>query len=62
MTQACWCGEENPYFATEDATGARTCDGLGMLDCRCGGDQCACHNHGEVECYGCKDCEAQEIP
>jgi hypothetical protein len=50
----CWCGVENPYFA--DVHG--TCGGTGMLDCFCGGDQCVCHNHGEVECFGCEDCES----
>lgn len=28
-----------------------------MLYCICGGDFCVCHNHGEVECDGCEDCE-----
>ena len=21
---------------------------------------CVCHNHGEVECFGCPDCEYDE--
>lgn len=49
----CWCGVKNPYFAEVHGT----CGGTGMIDCHCGGDQCVCHNHGEVECYGCEDCE-----
>lgn len=49
----CWCGVKNPYF--EPLVG--TCDGSGTLNCFCGGDQCVCHNHGEVECLGCADCE-----
>lgn len=48
----CWCGVKNPYYAPVEGT----CGGTGMLDCHCGGDQCGCHNHGEVECFGCEDC------
>lgn len=33
------------------------CHGTGMLECRCGGDQCYCGFHGSTECYGCPDCE-----
>jgi hypothetical protein len=29
------------------------CQGLGMADCRCGGDQCYCQNYGEMECPTC---------
>lgn len=50
----CWCGVKNPYFSDEPYSG--TCGGNGTLDCHCGGDLCVCHNHGEVECYGCADC------
>ena len=50
----CWCGEKDPYCAPVEGT----CGGTGMLICYCGGDQCVCHNHGEVECFGCEDCEA----
>lgn len=49
----CWCGAKNPYFAPVHN---ETCGGTGMLNCYCGGDQCVCHNHGEVECFGCEDC------
>ena len=52
----CWCGvkgDPDDMFADDlDAT----CGGMGVLHCYCGGDQCVCHNHGEVECDGCEDC------
>lgn len=54
--ERCWCGVENPYFAPVSGL----CYGTGFLDCLCGGDQCVCHNHGEVECPGCDDCESGE--
>lgn len=49
----CWCGEPHPYYAPI----RRRCGGAGYVHCICGGDFCVCHNHGEVECFGCKDCE-----
>lgn len=49
----CWCGIKNPYFAPIPST----CGGSGTIDCRCGGDQCVCHWHGEVECLGCEECD-----
>jgi len=52
-TPPCWCGVRNPYFAPVHH---ETCDGTGVLNCYCGGDQCVCHNHGEAECFGCADC------
>ncbi len=51
----CWCGEEGAHF-DDDGLDLR-CGGLGTLYCRCGGDLCVCHNHGEVFCDGCPDCE-----
>ena len=51
----CWCGVKNPYYA--DVEGS--CAGTGQLTCHCGGDLCVCHNHGEVECFGCPDCDDQ---
>lgn len=53
----CWCGEPHPWCADTRSGLRRRCGGTGMLDCECGGDQCACHNHGEVECWGCIDCD-----
>ena len=50
----CWCGEKDPYCAPIEGT----CGGSGYLTCLCGGDFCVCHNHGEVECFGCPDCES----
>lgn len=29
------------------------CNGLGVVDCRCGGDLCVCSNHGERTCRQC---------
>ena len=49
----CWCGVKNPYFALVPLT----CGGAGIIDCLCGGDMCVCHNHGEVDCDGCEDCQ-----
>ena len=57
----CWCGARGTYdelFA--DDFGSSRCGGSGVLDCKCGGDQCVCHNHGEVECPGCPDCEEDD--
>lgn len=52
----CWCGVRNPYY--EPLKGS--CGGLGFVECLCGGDFCVCHNHGEVQCFGCEDCEGGE--
>jgi hypothetical protein len=41
--------EERP----EGAEWCDRCQGLGMADCRCGGDQCYCQNYGEMECPTC---------
>lgn len=49
----CWCGEPNPHYEEIH----QTCGGSRLLNCICGGDFCVCHNHGEVECFGCPDCE-----
>jgi hypothetical protein len=57
----CWCGAVGTYdeLFESDYLDMR-CGGLGILDCHCGGDLCVCHNHGEVECYGCPDCEGDD--
>lgn len=57
MRMTCWCGVKDAYFAPVRADG---CGGLGTLNCYCGGDLCVCHNHGEVECPGCEDCEPDD--
>ena len=54
----CWCGAEgtcDELFA--DDFGGGYCGGLGVLTCQCGGVLCVCHNHGEIQCPGCPDCE-----
>lgn len=53
-TKRCWCGSKNPAYL--DVWLSRTCGGDGVLTCICGGEFCVCHNHGEVECFGCEDC------
>lgn len=53
----CWCGASGEYSQLFDEDGLEaTCGGLGVLHCRCGGDFCVCHHHGEVQCFGCPDC------
>lgn len=57
----CWCGETGTLeelFCLDSLE--RTCGGSGELQCRCGGDLCVCHNHGQVECLGCEDCETND--
>lgn len=54
----CWCGVEGPYDELhDDAVFDQDCGGSGVLYCECGGDLCVCHNHGEVPCPGCDDCD-----
>lgn len=54
----CWCGETGTYDQLFDDSGlTMRCGGTGELECRCGGDFCACHHHGSTECFGCPDCE-----
>lgn len=36
------------------------CGGHGYTRCYCGGDLCVCGNDGEIECYGCCDCEGED--
>lgn len=57
----CWCGSKGTYgdLFDDDCLPER-CGGMGVMECRCGGDLCVCHNHGEVECFGCPDCEDEE--
>lgn len=33
------------------------CNGLGYIECFCGGDLCVCDNYGEIPCGGCDACE-----
>ena len=56
----CWCGVSRPWFSTDDLD--PTCAGTGALQCYCGGDQCICHWHGEIDCDGCPDCEIDDLP
>lgn len=56
----CWCGAKGTYEELFHDDFPASCGGLGVVDCRCGGDFCVCHNHGEVECPGCPDCEEDD--
>ena len=56
--ELCWCGEADPHF--DDEVYDRNCGGYGVLYCRCCGDICVCHHHGEAECPGCADCDDGE--
>ena len=50
----CWCGAKRGWFSVSYLRG---CGGQGIRYCLCGGDLCVCHNHGEIECDGCAECE-----
>lgn len=58
----CWCGAKGTYEELCDPLGLPpgNCGGAGYKICECGGDQCVCHHHGEVECDGCEDCDPEE--
>lgn len=57
----CWCGAKGTYEELfDDEYLDKRCGGSGILYCQCGGDLCVCHNHGEVQCFGCQDCEDDE--
>jgi hypothetical protein len=45
----------------ENALWCDRCQGLGMAECYCGGDQCYCDNNGEMECPQC-DGEGFYVP
>jgi hypothetical protein len=55
----CSCGETGKFSEMfNDECLDEGCGGMGILHCECGGDSlCVCHNHGEIECEGCDDCE-----
>jgi hypothetical protein len=55
----CWCGAKGTYDELFAPLPTR-CGGSGMLYCECGGDLCVCHNHGEMDCDGCPDCEGDD--
>lgn len=55
FTGPCWCGAKKGWSSLDDLDS--TCGGMGVLYCYCGGDLCVCHNHGEIQCDGCEDCE-----
>jgi hypothetical protein len=59
----CWCGAEGTYDELFSDEGLEDgCGGLGVIHCYCGGDLCACHNHGETDCPGCDDCRERDDP
>lgn len=49
----CWCGADNPQKAPLYGG----CNGIGTVECLCGGDSCVCHHHGAAECDGCPECD-----
>lgn len=55
----CWCGAVGMPDDLFSSDIDDSCGGSGLLRCYCGGDQCVCHNHGEIECPGCDDCESE---
>lgn len=58
---ACWCGAKGTYEELFDESGLEEgCGGTGSINCFCGGDQCVCHHHGDLECFGCEDCQEDE--
>jgi len=57
----CWCGVTGNYDEMcDDSVFSDGCGGTGHMECYCGGDFCVCHNHGEIECPGCDDCEPDD--
>ena len=60
MTQrGYWAKHMDGHRYWHEAPESETCDGSGYMHCYCGGDFCVCGNQGEVECYGCKNCERE---
>lgn len=53
--------DEDGRYWDEDAEWCDRCQGLGIADCYCGGDQCYCENNGEMECPQC-DGEGYFVP
>lgn len=51
------CKEKRAFFAPPRGD----CNGHGSIECRCGGDQCVCHNHGAAECAGCPECDPTAV-
>lgn len=60
----CWCGVAGTFDELFDESGLPPdgrCGGLGVLFCECGGDGiCVCHFHGQTDCDGCEDCDADD--
>lgn len=57
----CWCGAVGTFNEMfDDDVYSKTCGGSRWLHCKCGGDFCVCHHHGEVECGGCEDCDVDD--
>ncbi len=57
----CWCGVTGRMDEMfDDEVFSSHCGGTGVLHCECGGDICVCHNHGEVDCPGCADCDIDD--
>lgn len=60
MTDGYWFTNqqgERIWCASPDS---ERCGGHGYMTCYCGGDQCYCGNQGEIECFGCVDCDRDD--
>ena len=55
----CWCGAQGTHDDLFRDDLDDSCGGTGVLNCYCGGDFCVCHNHGEIQCPGCEDCDGE---
>lgn len=45
--------DESGRYWPHDAEWCDRCQGMGIANCYCGGDQCYCENYGEMECPRC---------
>ena len=41
------------FYDDREAIWCDRCQGSGVAECYCGGDQCYCENNGEMECRRC---------
>lgn len=55
-----WLTHQNGDRIWHAAPERNRCGGHGWIRCYCGGDLCVCGNQGEIECYGCPDCEGDD--
>lgn len=53
--------DDSGRYWPADAEWCDRCQGMGIAECHCGGDQCYCENQGELECPRC-DGEGYFVP